>query len=432
MLSSSVYLVFSGVVIGIVFMTIFYNLAVYYYIRERTFLYYSIMQVFMLPIIVHHSKVFQWSAYYYGLFSILSSIFAILFARNFLKTETYLPKIDFILKIYLLILGLDFFSLLIQDYSYALDYDLYSSCGLLYLLMAYLRIRQGFRLAWFFLVGWGVFILSLLYVDIVKNVHDLDKVSLFLFGPPIEALLLSIALAYSWKLLQQEKIKQQELLVHQSKLASMGEMIGDIAHQWKQPLSYLSFNFMNLREVSKQHLLDDAYLNKKLDKAETQLEFMSQTIDNFKDFYLPNKVKESFSIAEATQETLEIMDYEFKKYQIKVEVNVKNDFTLNSYKNEYKQVILNLLSNAKDAFVHRATLNPKIIINIDKKEISIHDNAGGIAQERIDDIFKAYVSSKKESSGIGLYMSKIIIENNMLGSLTVSNVDEGALFRIQF
>jgi len=432
LLDSSLYLVLSGVIIGFIIMTIFYNLAIFFYIKERTFLYYAIMQIFMTPIVTFHTKVIPWDDFYYALFSIFASIFSILFARSFLQTKHYLPKIDIILKVYLLLLTLDLIPILFQNYSYVVDYDLFGVCGLLYLLMGFLRARQGFYPAWFFLIGWTAFIGSLLYVEIVKNVKDLDSISIFLLGPPTEAILLSVALAYSWKLMQKEKQEQQELLIHQSKLASMGEMIGNIAHQWKQPLTYLSYNFMNLRAVSKRDLLNDEYLNKKLDKADVQLEFMSKTIDNFKDFYLPNKRKETFSIEQASLETLEIVSYEFEQKKIKVILEAKEDIVLESYKNEYKQVLLNLLTNAKDIFLQREVISPKITITINKNYISVLDNAGGIPKEILHRIYEPYFTTKKGNSGIGLYMSKMIVEKDMEGTLTVENSFGGALFKMIF
>jgi len=431
-LDSSLYLVLSGVVIGFIIMTIFYNLAIFFYIKERTFLYYAMMQIFMTPIVTFHTKVIPWDNFYYALFSIFASVFSILFARSFLKTKYYLPKIDMVLKVYLLILILDLIPILFQNYSYVAKYGLFAIGGLLYLLMGFLRARQGFFPAWFFLIGWTAFIGSLLYIEIVKNARDLDSVSIFLLGPPTEAILLSMALAYSWKLMQKEKQEQQELLVHQSKLASMGELIGNIAHQWKQPLTYLSYNFMNLRESSKRNLLDDDYLNKKLDKADAQLLFMSQTIDDFKNFYLPNKQKEMFSIEQASLETLEIVSYEFEQKKIEIIFEVKEDIVLESYKNEYKQVLLNLLTNAKDVFLQREISSPKITITINKNYISVLDNAGGIPKEILHRIYEPYFTTKKGNSGIGLYMSKMIVEKDMEGTLTAENSLGGALFKIIF
>jgi len=212
----------------------------------------------------------------------------------------------------------------------------------------------------------------------------------------------------------------------------MGEMIGNIAHQWRQPLTHLGYTLMNISEAQKHGELDDATLHKKIDEANAQLDFMSQTIDDFKDFYAPNKEKEDFSLALATQETLEIMRNTLKLSDIEVELIVTNDAHIHNYKNEYKQVLLNLLSNAKDALVDRVTKGAKIYIVIDKNTVSIEDNAGGIKTDVVKRIFEPYFSTKEGNSGIGLYMSKMIAERNMDAKLTVQNNTEGAAFTLKF
>jgi signal transduction histidine kinase len=187
---------------------------------------------------------------------------------------------------------------------------------------------------------------------------------------------------------------------------------------------------MNIKEAQKHNDLNDAYLTKKIDEANVQLDFMSQTIDDFKDFYVPNKEKETFSISQATQETLDIMKNTFKHNDIEVELIIKEDSTLHNYKNEYKQVLLNLLSNAKDVLVERATKSPHITIVIDNNTIHVRDNAGGIKEDVLKRIYEPYFSTKEGNSGIGLYMSKMIVERNMGGTLNVKNRQEGACFTL--
>ena len=211
----------------------------------------------------------------------------------------------------------------------------------------------------------------------------------------------------------------------------MGEMIGNIAHQWRQPLTHLSYTFMNIQEAQKHNELNDAYLTKKIDEANVQLDFMSQTIDDFKDFYVPNKEKETFFISHATKETLDIMKNTFKHSDIEVELIIKEDSTLHNYKNEYKQVLLNLLSNAKDVLVERATKSPHITIVIDNNTIHVTDNAGGIKKDILKRIYEPYFTTKEGNSGIGLYMSKMIVERNMGGTLSVTNTSQGADFDIR-
>ena len=373
--------------------------------------------------------IFRISMLLFYILALLSGLLGIFFIRSFFNIDKFFPKIEIILRLFMVFIFLDFIHLYINGYSILSQYGLFSIFGSISLLVAYLRLRVGFVPAKFFLIGWSFLGLS---IFITEHLGLLFGISPLLFGPPIEAIFLGIALAYKLKLSLDEKKEQQELLVHQSKLASMGEMIGNIAHQWKQPLTYLSYNFMNLREVSKRQLLDDTYLNKKLDKADIQLEFMSKTIDSFRDFYLPNKEKELFSLEKATLETVEIMSHQFKQHQIEVKIDVNVDSELKLYKNQYKQVLLNLLTNATDVFIQREIESPKIIITIDKHTISILDNAGGIPKEIMNHIYKPYFTTKKGGSGIGLYMSKMILEKDMDAQLMVENYLEGALFKICF
>ncbi len=207
-------------------------------------------------------------------------------------------------------------------------------------------------------------------------------------------------------------------------------MIGNIAHQWRQPLTCLSYNFITLKESANQNLLDKKYLDKKLDEATVQLEFMSQTIDDFKDFYSPHKNKELFSLEEATKQALELMQNSLQANSIEVVLDIQEDIEIENYKNEFKQVLLNLLSNSKDAFLKQEIKLFKIVITINKNSITISDNAGGIDAEVIDHIFEPYFSTKEGSTGIGLYMSKRIVEKNLDGVLSVENDSKGAVFTI--
>lgn len=295
----------------------------------------------------------------------------------------------------------------------------------------YKRVRQGYKPAYFYLAGWIVFTLAV-FLNIFQIGYKYLIIDPLYIGAAVEAILFSLALSYKIRMQAREKEQQKELLVHQSKLASMGEMIGNIAHQWRQPLTHLGYTMMNLKEAQKHGELDEQYLSSKVDDATNQIEFMSQTIDDFKDFYVPNKEKEDFSLALATKETLEIMKNTFKHSDIEVELIINEDTTLHNYKNEYKQVLLNLLSNAKDALVERVTISPKVTITIEKNKVTVEDNAGGIQKELLSRIYEPYFSTKEGNTGIGLYMSKMIVERNMGGGLFISNTKQGALASIIF
>ncbi|HIP13959.1 MAG TPA: hypothetical protein EYG74_00540, partial [Sulfurimonas autotrophica] len=366
---------------------------------------------------------------WFDVLSLIIMLFATLFTSSFFDTAKHLKKWNKLLKTSLFLIASDMLYLLVTQTSLISKFNLYSLFGLLYLIIGYLRYKEGFKPAKFFLMGWSVLFFAVFFSEYTSHYDDID---FLLLGSTIEAILLAIGLAYNVRLIEEEKEAQKEMLVHQSKLASMGEMIGNIAHQWRQPLTYLSYNFMTLQEAEKQNVLEPKYLHKKLDEATTQLEFMSQTIDDFKDFYAPKKEKEFFIFSIATKEVLALMTNMFQQHKIEVVLEVTEESEVENYKNEYKQVVLNLLSNAKDALLQKEIKNPKISIIIEANTISIYDNAGGIDSKIIKRIFEPYFSTKEGGTGIGLYMSKMIVEKNMGGVLKVENTLDGAIFRLVF
>ncbi len=416
-----IYFVFAGLALGIILMAALYNGAIYYYNREKSFLYYALMQVSIVLVLLYGLGVMQLvsalsfinSHENYAFISLIAALFATLFTRSFFNTSSYTSKLDIVLLAYITLILLDMVLINIDIIN---KYKLFSIAGLFYLVIGYIRYRQGFKPALFYLVGWSALILSVMLLEYFSTTTVFNPM---MVGSTTEAILLSFALAYKMKILQDEKQEQKELMIQQSKLASMGEMIGNIAHQWRQPLTRLSYIFMNIEELA-----DKNERSKKAEEGTKQLEFMSQTIDDFRDFYAPNKAKEDFSILKETKNVLDMLNYE------NIEFIVKEDLTILNYKNEYKQVVLNILTNAKDALAEREIKEPKITIIINKNIITIEDNAGGIEEENLQKIFEPYFTTKEKNSGIGLYMAKMIIEKNMGGELNVKNSDKGAVFEI--
>jgi signal transduction histidine kinase len=165
-------------------------------------------------------------------------------------------------------------------------------------------------------------------------------------------------------------------------------------------------------------------------EANEQLQYMSTTIENFRNFYNPSKAKNSFDIEEACQSTLKIISPTLEPAKIKVTIESRANFSFHANSNEFQQVILNIVNNAKDILIEREIKNPKIEIIVDKPTITITDNGGGIAKENIEKIFEPYFSTKQDSDGIGLYISKTIIEKEMRGSLDVVTDSKGSSFII--
>lgn len=240
------------------------------------------------------------------------------------------------------------------------------------------------------------------------------------------------------KRMANEEVTQEKerMLVHQNKLASMGEMIGNIAHQWRQPLTQLSGILIGLELFFEKGKLSKERLETKIQEAQEQIAYMSNTIDDFRNFFASGKEKTNFSIQNCVEKVLSLIHSSFKNNDINYTLYVKEDSTVLGYENEISQVLLNILSNAKDALLQRKVSPSYIYITISTKEnkalIQIEDNAGGIDVEPIEKIFEPYFSTKHASSGtgIGLYMSKTIIEKNSHGKLCVKNGPKGAIFSL--
>jgi len=230
-----------------------------------------------------------------------------------------------------------------------------------------------------------------------------------------------------------ENIKQLETLQQQNKLASMGEMIGAIAHQWRQPLNELGIAIQNLKYDYEDGLITKEYLDEFINETKKVIKFMSDTIDDFRNFYRVDKTKEVFSVKSAIEKTLSIQKAQLLNNHIDIELTGE-DFEINGYKNEFQQVILNLINNAKDILLEKKVKDAKITIELKDRIIFVRDNGGGIPEDIIKRVFEPYFTTKEQGkgTGMGLYMSKMIIEENIKAKLDVSNTQDGAEFRIDF
>ena|GEM_PF-937399 len=239
---------------------------------------------------------------------------------------------------------------------------------------------------------------------------------------------------------QEEILKNRErekMLLYQDRLAKMGELISMIAHQWRQPLNNLSLIIQMFIFKYEAGELDDEVVKKFKKDTFNQINLMSTTIDNFKDFFRPEKSKQTFNLKELIVDMLELLRPIIKNSKIKIELDIDNEIMIYGYRNELGQSIFNIINNAKDALNNRPfdTKVIKIYATSDKSSIKIfiEDNAGGIDEKILDKIFEPYFSTKdsKNGTGLGLYMSKIIIEEYMSGKITVSNGKSGAIFMIE-
>ncbi len=234
--------------------------------------------------------------------------------------------------------------------------------------------------------------------------------------------------------------EMDQMLIQQSRLAAMGEMIGNIAHQWRQPINALGIIIQNIEQTFDYKKLTKKYLEDTVFKAMSIITYMSRTIDDFRNFFRPDKEMEDFSISNAIRKTISFIESSFKEHNIVISFTPEKDIIRKGFPNEYCQAVMNLLSNVKDAVLERNIMQSSVVITLQEKYgrsvLTIQDDAGGIADNILDRIFDPYFTTKEFGTGIGLYMSKVIIEKNMGGKLTARNTGKapgkiGAVFQIE-
>ena len=230
--------------------------------------------------------------------------------------------------------------------------------------------------------------------------------------------------------------EKEQMLILQNRQAAMGEMIGNIAHQWRQPLNLLGLTAQQLLFYYDLGDFDRTFLSENIDKAMGLIQHMSQTIDDFRNYFKPDKEKTAINVQEVITNTLSLLDGSFQNPPISVEIVQKDAAVIHGYPNEFAQALLNITINAKDVLTEREIENPKVTITIFSEDgcavVTVADNGGGISEEILDKIFDPYFTTKgpQQGTGIGLFMSKTIIEKNMGGTLSARNVGAGAEFRI--
>jgi len=235
-----------------------------------------------------------------------------------------------------------------------------------------------------------------------------------------------------------EKNREKDhIMAHQGRLAAMGEMLSNISHQWRQPLNNVSLIVQNLQMEFVSGVLNADSCRGYVAECMKALTYMSRTIDNFRAFYHPDQVRQLFALRPAIADTISLVRDELESHGIVVETENGHDSYINGYKNEFSQVLLNLIVNAKEALLLRQPATPTVkIVSSQKGEsalVTVTDNGGGIPPELMDKIFDPYFTTKfmSQGTGVGLYMSKMIIEKHMGGRISAANNAGGAEVTIE-
>jgi PAS domain S-box-containing protein len=230
--------------------------------------------------------------------------------------------------------------------------------------------------------------------------------------------------------------EKDRLMMQQSRFAAMGEMIGNIAHQWRQPLNMLGIVIQQMQMEQEKGQLTTEVMEQRVAKGLELLLYLSRTIDDFRNFFRPGIEARPFSLAKAVAKTVTFFEPSCSGHGIKVTVEGKCTLMYTGHVNEFSQALLNILNNARDALLEKEFREPCIVVSLQDEGcrgvVTVRDNAGGIAPEVIEKIFDPYFTTKEEGkgTGVGLYMVKTIIERHMQGTIRVKNLQEGAEFTI--
>ena len=416
-------------------MSIVYTFIRYSYSKEMFYISYCFMQVFSLIYIVAYSKLFVLPLFIQEVSLFLSTLAAIVFAVRFYEGK-FLPKMTNTKELIINTLLLNIV-ILTAFYHYMLfEYLPYTIIYAILFISVVFNLKQGFNSTIIYVLGWSIFCFILFVFDFKSYYEEKGFMNIVLMAFAIEAILFTISVAYKYNSLKKQNKSFENMLLQQSRLAKSGEMIANITHQFRQPLNNLSYILINLKKRFENKKLDEVYFDKKVKQANDQLDFLSKTIEDFKEFYDPSKEKENFSIKESIENVITILSADLKKRNIDFNLifNTNENIELYGIKNELSQVLLALISNSNDALIN--TYEPYIHLEISSTNaeviIKIRDNAGGIKEKFIDKIFDPYFSTKESGTGIGLYLVKLIVEESFKGKIEVKNEKEGVEFSLLF
>jgi C4-dicarboxylate-specific signal transduction histidine kinase len=305
--------------------------------------------------------------------------------------------------------------------------------GILFISIIF-NLKEGFKPTLIYVIGWSIFCILLFVFNFKAFYNQNGYFDLVLLVFAMEAMLFTISIAYKYNDLKNKNQNFEKMVIQQSKFVKSGEMIANITHQFRQPLNNISYILMNLKKKFENKNLDEIYFDKKVGQLNSQVLFLSKTIDDFKEFYTKSKEKEIFMVKDAINNSITILSADLKTHNIDLEISFETfeDIKIFGVKSELSQVLIAIISNSIDALKNKN--NPKIRINIFSNNaeviISLEDNASGIKPKNLKKIFEPYFSTKEEGTGIGLYLSKMIIEESFSGKILVENQKEGVLFSL--
>lgn len=423
-----------------------YNLFIYFSIRDKNYLLYIGFVFFYLFAQLQHNTSFN------SLFSSIEITFSIasthvfwvafhtLFSVKLLNIKEYYPRLDkYLLYTGYFLLALGFFGLYNLELAIQIIHPFMIILPFILLFTAIILHKKKNKLAIFYIIAQTLFLTSsLIFGLLFAGVLEYNNSTRYIhfIGSFSEIILFSFALAYKTRLIMKENEQQKEMLNDYSKLNYMGETIVNIYHQWKSPVNNI-YNYITHIETAKefQDKNIDNIIEKNLNKIKQNTQYLKETASEFlKINTIKNSNKEKINLYEEINSVLKLMQPELKKYKVSITNNCKENIVLNTHKNQLRNLFMILIENAIKIFKNRDIKSPQLKIEIlnNEKNITIlfEDNAGGIVEKPIDKIFERYYSAS-DSSGLGLYLAKNVLIENLDGEISVENIKNGARFIIK-
>lgn len=280
-------------------------------------------------------------------------------------------------------------------------------------------------------------IIQIYYVDSINKIfkYSYEIREFYIYDRIIGLLIICFIMILSWIFFEALKLKKdsdeielhKQSLVQKHKLSMLGDMLGFISHEWKEPLSRISSYLINIQINNR-----NTSINEKIDSCQNEIQFMNNVLNDFKTFYISSSNKKTFLISKEIEYILTLIRSDLIVNKIDVDFNSleKHNECFVGQGNEFSQVLLILLTNSKEAFINRNIKNRKINISLVDSSVYYSDNAGGIDNKDIDKIFLTEFSTKKQNMGIGLHFAKLIVEEKLEAKITVNNIRNGLEFKI--
>ena len=442
---------YSIMIVSIMLTLALYNASLYLFNRRKEFLLYalymltpSIGLLYKYGIVFSHFQLYGEMTYWLNLTAILMPAFLIIFLKQLLQTHKMEKKIDYLLNGILVIIALNILTAFVIDLTFAMELFkmmFFLTMGVV-IYLGYYLVKISHPLAFIFILAYSLYLAGMIIT--ILGMSGILELNFFTFhsggiGLILEGLLFSYLMHYNVKLLEKKVRDQKKLIVSKNKKAQLGDMIHAITHQWKQPLSRItSITSLVEFKIGQKSEISTEELHEKISSINADILFLSETIDDFRDFFSPNNTPSICDISEVITRAVSLSNDDTMSKQIEISTDLNFDGEILTFKNELLHIILNIIQNSKEAFKNSASTLKVIKIfgysENDKTYIDIIDNAGGIDSDSLPYIFKEHYTtkSKKSGTGLGLYISKVILEDHLKGSIEVKNTKDGARFRIIF